>query len=170
MIQNVLRFSPIVYASLWLNKRRGRPLARTASHRLQLARTANARLAQGKVLREYRLVVGGVERNDEGRLCALLVGSPDGDRLHYEGRVDFGLHRVRAAWLDGRGRIRIAIPRRPQRARPTSGSQRGDYSARVAEGRRRAVATRCPGGCELNAIRGDEQGSRRRCLYFFRCD
>jgi bifunctional non-homologous end joining protein LigD len=58
-----------------------------------------------KCWRQYRLLVGGVERDDEGRLAALLVGSPDGDRLRYEGRVELGLHRlygVRTAWLDGR--------------------------------------------------------------------
>jgi bifunctional non-homologous end joining protein LigD len=59
-----------------------------------------------KCWRQYRLVIGGIERDDEGRLAALLVGSRDGDRLRYEGRVEFGLHRlnrVRAAWLDARG-------------------------------------------------------------------
>lgn len=56
-----------------------------------------------KCWRTYSLLVGGVECDDEGRLAALLVGSPDGDRLRYEGRVEFGLGKVRAAWLDGHG-------------------------------------------------------------------
>jgi bifunctional non-homologous end joining protein LigD len=56
-----------------------------------------------KCWRQYRLMVGGLERDDNGHLSALLVGSPDGDRLRYEGRVEFGLHRVRGMWLDGKG-------------------------------------------------------------------
>ena len=56
-----------------------------------------------KCWRTYELLVGGVERDEDGRLAALLVGSPDGDRLRYEGRVEFGLSRVRVAWLRGGG-------------------------------------------------------------------
>lgn len=51
-----------------------------------------------KCWRTYNLLVGGVERDGEGRLSALLVGSPEGGRLRYEGRVEFGLHRVRQVW------------------------------------------------------------------------
>jgi bifunctional non-homologous end joining protein LigD len=56
-----------------------------------------------KCWRTYNLFVGGIERDDDGRLTALLVGSPDGNQLRYEGRVEFGLRRVRAAWIDGPG-------------------------------------------------------------------
>ena len=48
-----------------------------------------------KCWRTYELVIGGIERDDDGRVEALLVGSPDGDALRYEGRVEFGLHRAR---------------------------------------------------------------------------
>jgi len=57
-----------------------------------------------KCWRAHRFVFGGMERDDEGRLAALLVGSPDGD----EGRVEFGLHRVAEMWKD-----RTSITRSP---------------------------------------------------------
>jgi len=55
-----------------------------------------------KCWRTYQFVVGGIDRDEEGRVNALLVGSPDGDALRYEGRVEFGLHRVRQLWADDR--------------------------------------------------------------------
>jgi hypothetical protein len=42
--------------------------------------------------------VGGFERDDEDRVVALLVGSPDGAGLRYEGHVEFGLGRVSSIW------------------------------------------------------------------------
>ena len=51
-----------------------------------------------KCWRTHRFVVGGIERDDEGRLAALLAGAPAGPTLRYEGRVEFGLHRVAEAW------------------------------------------------------------------------
>ena len=44
-------------------------------------------------------VLGGVARDDTGRLEALLVGSPHpAGGLRYEGRVGFGLSRRREWW------------------------------------------------------------------------
>jgi bifunctional non-homologous end joining protein LigD len=53
-----------------------------------------------KCWRTHRFFVGGIERDEDGRLVALLVGSPAGGQLQYKGRVEFGLHRVTAVWKD----------------------------------------------------------------------
>jgi len=55
-----------------------------------------------KCWRTYQFVVGGIDRDEEGRVNALLVGSADGDGLRYEGRVEYGLHRIRELWADER--------------------------------------------------------------------
>jgi bifunctional non-homologous end joining protein LigD len=55
-----------------------------------------------KCWRTHHVVVGGIERDETDRVVALLVGSPDGERLRYEGRVEFGLYRVRDAWRSAR--------------------------------------------------------------------
>jgi bifunctional non-homologous end joining protein LigD len=47
-----------------------------------------------KCWRTHAFVLGGIERDDEDRVTALLVGSVDGSGLRYEGRVEFGLGRV----------------------------------------------------------------------------
>lgn len=41
-------------------------------------------------------VIGGIERDGEGRVVSVLVGLPAGAGLSYQGRVEFGLHRLRA--------------------------------------------------------------------------
>jgi bifunctional non-homologous end joining protein LigD len=51
-----------------------------------------------KCWRTHAFVVGGVERDADDRVTALLVGSPDGAGLRYEGRVEFGLGRVSSIW------------------------------------------------------------------------
>lgn len=51
-----------------------------------------------KCWRTNSYVVGGIERDAGDRVVALLVGSPDGTTLRYEGRVEFGLSRVASAW------------------------------------------------------------------------
>lgn len=47
-----------------------------------------------KCWRSYRYFVGGIERNEAGRIASLLVGSRSNGVLRYEGRVEFGLHRL----------------------------------------------------------------------------
>src|SRR3569833_2168536 len=51
-----------------------------------------------KCWRRYAFVLGGIERDEDDRVTALLVGSVDGGRLRYEGRVEFGLGRVSSVW------------------------------------------------------------------------
>ena len=77
-----------------------------------------------KCWRTHHVVVGGIDRDEDAHVIALLVGSPDGAGLRYEGRVEFGLHRVRDAW---------------RRARPVRRSPFGDE---LRAGRRTWVAPR----------------------------
>jgi ATP-dependent DNA ligase len=51
-----------------------------------------------KCWRTHAFVVGGIDRDENDRVEALLVGSLDGVRLRYEGRVEFGLSRVASIW------------------------------------------------------------------------
>lgn len=47
-----------------------------------------------KAWRSYSVVVGALEHDANGHLEALLVGTPDGQQLCYDGRVEFGLGRL----------------------------------------------------------------------------
>jgi bifunctional non-homologous end joining protein LigD len=51
-----------------------------------------------KCWRTHVFVLGGIDRSEDDRVEALLVGSLDGSRLRYEGRVEFGLSRVSSVW------------------------------------------------------------------------
>ena len=51
-----------------------------------------------KCWRTHAFVVGGIDHDENDRVEALLVGSLDGTRLRYEGRVEFGLSRVSSIW------------------------------------------------------------------------
>jgi hypothetical protein len=46
------------------------------------------------MLAHYSVVVGGLAHDRDGRLEALLVGTPNGSSLDYVGRVEFGLNRL----------------------------------------------------------------------------
>jgi bifunctional non-homologous end joining protein LigD len=54
-----------------------------------------------KCWRTHAFVVGGIERDANDRVVALLVGSVAGTQLRYEGRVEFGLQRVASIWEEG---------------------------------------------------------------------
>ena len=56
-----------------------------------------------KCWRAYTVVVGGIEHGADGRVEALLVGTPEGDALRYAGRVELGLGRLGALLPELRG-------------------------------------------------------------------
>lgn len=51
-----------------------------------------------KAWRTYSVVIGGLLHDSDGRLEALLVGTPNGTSLAYAGRVEFGLNRLGDMW------------------------------------------------------------------------
>ena len=63
-----------------------------------------------KVWRRETVTLGGLEWDAEGRLAALLVGTPHGRELRYDGRVEFGLGRLN---LLGEGLVKLVADRAP---------------------------------------------------------